>query len=215
MTQLHASLEQYRDQLHAAIERDRTARRGPRSRLAPRLAISAAATVAVGAVLVGALGGETSTPSADAAVLRHVAAALAPQSGTILYERAMVSVGGSSAQLYELWQTTQAPYTYRVIKWGHEGAGTATAVNDPASELRTLVQSGHATVLATTFDGVPAYKLTVTGANDKWVNGTAYVAQGDYRPLEIDTTGGGGEVIRYQAYAHLPATAANLRLLHM
>jgi hypothetical protein len=61
-----------------------------------------------------------------------------------------------------------------------------------------------------TFAGVSAYKLTVQGAADPWVNGTAYVARSDYHPLEIVTR---GERIAYQIYEYLPATPANQALL--
>jgi hypothetical protein len=146
-------------------------------------------------------------------VLRHVAAALAPQPGTILFERATVSARGLPPQLFELWQQTDAPYRYRVIKWGHEGTGASQTVDDPATQLRALARSGRANVDEVTFNGVPAYKITVSGADDAFLNGTSYVSRDDYRPLEIDTTGGGGEIIRYQDYRSLPATPANLGLL--
>lgn len=35
----------------------------------------------------------------------------------------------------------------------------------------------------------------------------------NYYPLEINTTAGGGELIQYQTYEYLPATAANVALL--
>jgi hypothetical protein len=78
-----------------------------------------------------------------------------------------------------------------------------------------MVASGRAHVHAsTTFHGVPAYKLTVTGAPDRWLNGTAYVSKANYRPLEIDTAAGGPtERIVYQSYEYLPATTANQALL--
>ncbi len=44
------------------------------------------------------------------------------------------------------------------------------------------------------------------------LNGTAYVARSDYRPLEIDSTSNGGKVV-FSAYEYLPATPANDALL--
>jgi len=57
---------------------------------------------------------------------------------------------------------------------------------------------------------VPAYRLTVTGASDRWLNGTVYVSRADYHPLQIETN---GERIVFQSYEYLPATAANQALL--
>lgn len=106
------------------------------------------------------------------------------------------------------------PYRYHVLKWGQERAGNARRYTDTAAALRGLVQAGRAIVDGTArIGGVSAYKLTVTGAADRFLNGTAYVAQSTYHPLEIDTSANGGERIVYQTYDHLPVTAANLRRL--
>jgi hypothetical protein len=67
----------------------------------------------------------------------------------------------------------------------------------------------------TTYDGIRAYKLTVAGSGDPFLDGTAYVAASGYRPLEIDTTGGRGEVIKFSVYEYLPANATNMRLLDL
>jgi hypothetical protein len=219
MTTLHAGLELYRDQLHHAIERDlgrrsplRRARQGRRL----RVVVPSAVAAATAATLVVAFTSGPPVQSADAAILHHVAAALTPPAGALIHEQAMVSLAGQPAQPFELWQQTTAPYKYRVIKWGHEGTGTARhgTPNDPAATLRSFVQSGLAKVDArTTFDGVAAYKLSVHGAGDTFLNGTVYVSQGDYHPLEIDTAAGGGEVIKYHTYEYLPGTSANLSLL--
>ncbi|MBV8219492.1 MAG: hypothetical protein JO325_13580, partial [Solirubrobacterales bacterium] len=143
----------------------------------------------------------------------HVTAALTAPPATILHERALVTLGSTTAP-YELWEQSAPPHAYRVVKWGHEGTGTGGTTTDPAAELRSLVASGQARVEAsTTLDGVPAYKLSVAGASDRFLNGTAYVAQSDYYPLEIDTTGNGGERIVVQRYEYLPATPANIALL--
>ena len=213
MTELHAGLDLYRDQLRHAIAQQlydqRRARR--RARRAIRIGGPACAALAASALALTFTGG-SSVSSADAAILRHVAAELSSPPATILHERALVTASGSTAP-YELWAENVPPYHYHVLKWGHEGTGTTKApADDFAAEFRALVQAQKATVDGTaTINGVAAYKLTVSGAADRFANGTAYVAQSDYRPLEIDTTGNGGERIVFQTYEYLPATAANLQ----
>ena len=77
---------------------------------------------------------------------------------------------------------------------------------DAAATLRALVQSGNASVVGTTtIDGVAAYELQVSGAPAATLDGTAYVAQSDYRPLLIQTTS--GETISYSTYEYLPSSA--------
>ena len=208
MTELPAGLDLFRDQLRDAVARDLSRR--PRRHVTRTLI--PAAGLAAAAVVVFTTGGAPA-PSADAAIMRHVVGALTAPAATILHERALVTAG-SNTQPFELWVANTPPYAYRVIKWGHEGTGFGRGVDDPAAALRALVASGNAHVDATTtFAGVPAYKLTVTGASTRFLNGTAYVSQADYRPLEIDTGDGGGERIVYQSYEYLPATAANQALV--
>jgi hypothetical protein len=217
MTELHAGLELFRDQLRDAVARDLSPSRGsrPRSRRRALLLTTAAGAAAAGAALVASLTGSPPVPSADAAVMRHVVAALTAPPATILHERAMVTLG-STTQPYELWIESRPPYRYRVIKWGHEGTGTGRAPTDPAATLRSMVTSGRAHVDdTTTFRGVPAYRLTVSGAPDRFLNGTAYVSRSTYQPLEIDTNSAGPtERIVYQTYEYLPATTANQALLN-
>jgi hypothetical protein len=204
MTDRHAGLELYGAQLRTAIARDR--RRTPRRLIAGAAAVPVA--VAIAAALLLTAGGGPQVSAADAAILRHVDAVLSPAAGTVLHEQAMVTAPGEGTQPFELWLEGSAPHRYQVHKWGHVGFGSGGAADDPAATLRAMVQSGQATVDAsTTYDGVPAYKLTVAGAPDRWLNGTAYVARSDYRPVEIDSN---GEQIRYTNYESLPATAANL-----
>jgi hypothetical protein len=215
MTTTHAGLALYREQLRDAIARDLT--RGPFSRRRVRaMAVAVPAAVAAAAVTVMLLTpGTAAGPSAaDAAVIRHVEVAMTAPAGSIIYQRAMVSLRGGRPRLYELWQDTRPPFTYRVIKWGHEGTGRAWhgAPSDPAGLLRSMIHADLATVAATTtINGVAALRLDVSGAPDRWVNGVAYVARSDYHPLVIISH---GETIRYQAYEYLPRTARNLRLLH-
>jgi hypothetical protein len=234
MNELHDGLRLYRDQLRDAAARDLDRRARP-SRLALRIA---APTIAVGAVAAGlvlVLSGGPQASSADAAILHRVAAALTARSGTILHEQAIITVTGERPSRYELWQQSDAPYTYRVVKFGHEGswgpqgyadydpatntivehAGSAgrTSPDDLAAILRSLVQSGKATIdERTTYGGVPAYRLTVRGAEQRFLNCTVYVATSDYHPLEVRT---GSETIVFQTYEYLPASAANLELLDL
>lgn len=216
-------------------------RRRRRTVVAGRSVASVAAVAAAavcGLTLFGA--GGAHTDSADAAVLRRVAAALAPPPGTILHERALVTIPGQAQGRYELWQKADSPFAYRVIKLGHEAswdgsvlasydADTNTIVlqtgspvshpayapDDYAADLRALVQSGQAKIdRQTVFNGVPAYRLTVTGAPTRFLNGVVYVNRSDYQPLEIQTTGV-RETIDFQAYEYLPANTANTKLLDL
>ena len=230
-------LSVYRNQLRSAVARDlahRDRRRGVTSR---RLAVPAAmASCALGVALFAVFGAGSQAPSANAAILHRVAAVLTPPSGTILHERAQVSVPGQGSTTYEAWMQADSPYAYRVSKWGSEGSWNGTTYSnydptsntitveptppaapgppiDPAATLRSLVQSGEATVAGTTtIDGVGAYKLTVTGGPDPQLIGTAYVATSDYHPVEIDTNLG---TVIYETYEYLPATTANLGLLDL
>lgn len=210
MTAPAVGLDLFRDQLHAAVVRDLSRR--PRRRAAGGAIGVAGVGVAAALALSGIGGG--APPFVEGAIARHVVGALTAPPSTILHERALVTVG-SRTQPYELWVESNPPYAYRVVKWGHEGTGRGSAPDDPAAQLRSMVQSGQAHVdSATTIDGVPAYRLTVTGSSTRFLNGTAYVSRANYHPLEIDTTDGGGERIVFQSYEYLPATAANQALLH-
>jgi hypothetical protein len=249
MNDLPAGLRLYRNQLRDAVAHD-LVRRVQSTRSAPRLALRLAVPTAVvagaAAALVVFLTGGPQATSADAAILRRVATALTAPSGTILHERAMVTVAGQAPARYELWAEADSPYAYRVVKFGHEGTwdGTAfseydaasntivrndewagssrrSAPDDPAAVFRSLVESGDAKIEGeTTFDGVAAYKLTVSGAAQQYLNGTVFVAKDDYRPLEIETTtngrlGSGTETIRFQILEYLPATTASRALLDL
>jgi hypothetical protein len=254
-------LESLREELVHGVGRSNQRRH--RKLLAARgaaLLVAVAGAAIVGVTVFGAAGPQTET--ANAAILHRVATALAPPAGTILHERAVVTIQGMAPATYELWQESDSPYAYRVIKFGHEASwngsvlasydsstntiveqpggpssNSAYAPDDQAAQLRALVASGQARIDAyTTFDGVPAYKLTVTGASSPFLNGTVFVAKSNYHPLQIQTTlsgedrkpGGAGdhssttgagsdvpETIDFQTYEYLPATSANLQLLDL
>jgi hypothetical protein len=237
MNDIPDALRVYRDQLRDAVADDLSRRRRVPAvtRRSLRLGVPAllAAGAATAAALVLATGSQT--PSANAALLHRVAAALTPPAGTILHEQAEITIPGQAAQPFELWAQADSPHAYRVVKWGHEGSwngssfssydagsNTVTTVTeagpshdptDPAATLRSLVQSGQAVVEGTTtLDGVRAYKLTVDASPDPFLVGTAYVATSDYRPLEIDTVTNSEKIV-YRTYEYLPATGGNLALL--
>ena len=242
MTQLPAGLQTYRDQLHDAIVADLAARARSqrRARRVAAVALPGIAAAVAGVALVVPSGGSVSVSSADAAVLHHISDVLAPPPGTILHEQAMVSVHGGTPMRFELWAQSDRSQAYRVMKWGQQSSVSPTRVenydpqtntitieptptpplprrplNDLAATLRAMVHSGQATVVQhTTFAGVPAYEIRVSTSSDASLNGTAYVAASDYRPLQINTPRNGG-VVKFSTYEYLPATAANLRLLDL
>jgi hypothetical protein len=210
MTEPTAALDLFRDQLHDAVARDLSRR--PRRRATG--GVIGVAGVGAAAALALTIVGGAGPPVVEGAIARHVIGALTAPPATILHERALVTLG-STTQPYEVWAETSPPFAYRVIKWGHEGTGRGGAPDDPAAQIRSMVQSGQAHIdAATTIDGVPAYKLTVSGSSTRFLNGTAYVSRANYRPLEIDTTDGGGERIVFQSYEYLPTTPASQALLH-
>jgi hypothetical protein len=228
------SLRDFRGQLHAAVDRDLSRPHGPLTvlaRLRPRrrrgfvaYAVGAAAAVALTVALVTA---GSPVQSADAAILRHVAAVLTPPAGTVLHEKGTIDLPGQAAKSFELWAQADPPYgvggSYGPVggptPGQHEaesnssatgpaiqGSGSGRAPLDAAAALRALVQSGNASVVGTTtIDGVTAYELQVSGAPNANLNGSVDVAQSDYRPLLIKTTS--GETISYSTYEYLPASA--------
>jgi hypothetical protein len=237
MNDLHPELLLYRTRLRAAVAADLRRRRT--SRWAIRLGAPALAVGAAVAAAVVLLAGGTTVSSADAAVLHRVVGALTAPTGTLLHERALVTLAGQTPATYELWQDSNSPYAYRVLKFGHEAAWNGTEFvtydagsnslyvqpgdagargpDDAAAQLRSLVAAGNATIAEQTiFHGVPAYKLIVSGAQANYLNGTVYVARADYRPLEIRTTAQTGpsgapiaETIDYQTYEYVPSTVAS------
>jgi hypothetical protein len=231
-------LETYRHQLHDAIEGDlaRSALPARLKRRALALAVPASAAAATAATALLTAGGGAGPAPANAVIIRHVRAELTAPPGSILHEAATVTLRDGSSTPFELWEQTGRTGVYRVIKDGHEASLSATQneIYDPsthtvtvsplppevharevsravdlAKELRQMVDSGQATATPTTFDGIPAYELRLHASGDKFLNGTAYVTQSDYRPIEIDSTASRGEKIVFSAYDHMPATPAN------
>ena len=230
-------LQTYRRQFHDAIEHD-LARSGParRRRRALTFAVPVGAAAATAATVLLSAGGTAGLSAANAAIMRHVRAELTAPPASILHEAATVTLPDGSSAPFEFWSEPGAG-VYRVIKFGSEASQSATQneTYDPstntvtvspaprpshayevahpvdlASKLKEMANSGQATATATTFDGIPAYELRVNASGDQLLNGTAYVAQSDYRPLEIDSTKGR---IVFSTYEYLPATPANDALL--
>jgi hypothetical protein len=232
----------YRSQLHAAIERDlaRGTRTGRLKRRALALSVPATAAAATAATVLLTAGGASGPSLASAAIIRHVRAELTAPPGQILHESATVTLPDGSSMPFELWVQTGGTGVYRVIKDGQEvslsdtkneiyDASTNTVTvsplppaihqlevskgGDPAAELKRMVESGQVTATPTTYNGTPAYKLSVNSSSDTLLNGTAYVARSDYRPLELDSASHPGAKVVFSAYEYLPATPANDALL--
>ena len=242
-TDIPDTLDTYRNQLHAAIERDlaRGTRTGRLKRRALALSVPATAAAATTATVLLTAGGASGPSLASAAIIRHVRAELtAAPAGSILHESATVTLPDGSSMPFELWAQTGGTGVYRVIKDGQEVSlsDTENEIYDPstntvtvsplppaihqlevskgvdlADELKRMVDSGQATATPTTYNGIPAYELTLNPSGDTLLNGTAYVARSDYRPLEIDYTSHAGAKVVFSAYEYLPATPANDALL--
>jgi hypothetical protein len=201
------------------------------------LAVAGAVAAAIAVVALVGSTGSGGPAAADAAIIHHIRAKLTAPAGSILHEAATVTPAGGSPMQFELWAQTGSTDVYRVIKYGQEFSRSATQqeIYDPstrtvtvspgpplshayevahpadlASQLKEMVNSGQATATATTFDGIPAYELRVNAPGDPLLNGTAYVAQSDYRLLETDSTKGKAV---FSTYEYLPATPANDALL--
>ena len=208
----------------------------PRRATGLGLAVAGAAAAAIAVVALVGSTGSGGPAVADAAIM-HIRAELTAPAGSILHEAATVTPTGGSPMQFELWAQTGDTGVYRVIKAGTEASQSATqnetydpsthtvtvsplppAIHarevahsgDPAVELKQMVNSGQATATPTTYDGIPAFELRVHASGDPNLNGTAYVARSDYRPLEIDSTKGR---IVVSTYEYMPATPANDALL--
>jgi hypothetical protein len=221
------------------VRTTRRARRRDRRALRRGLALSVPATAAAAAAVLLTAGGASGPSSASAAIIRHVRAELTAPPGQILHESATVTLPDGSSMPFELWVQTGGTGVYRVIKYGQEvslsatkneiyDASTSTVTvsplppaihqlevskgGDPAAELKRMVESGRATATPTTYNGTPAYKLSVKSSSDTLLNGTAYVARSDYRPLELDSAAHPGGKVVFSAYEYLPATPADALL---
>jgi hypothetical protein len=241
-TDIPDTLYTYRNQLTAAIERDlaRGTRSGRMKRRGLALSVPATAAAATTAIVLLTAGGAPGPSSASAAIIRHVRAELSAAPGQILHESATVTLPDGSSTSFELWVQTGGTGVFRVIKYGSEASQSATqnetykastntvtvsplppAIHqlevskgsDPAAELKRMVESGQATATPTTYNGTPAYKIIVSSSGDPSLNGIAYVARSDYRPLELDSAAHPGGKVVFSTYEYLPATPANDALL--
>jgi hypothetical protein len=233
-------LRALRDELVQGIELERHGRR--RRRTAARVALATAAVAAAAASGLAVFGGHGSTPSAEAAVLRHARSAVAPRGTVILYEKAVGILNGSRVD-YESWQLSSPPYSYRVIKGPTEGAYDGSSMSeydpatnaiveqpaskqqqfdDPVADLRRLLASGDAhIVMQTTIDGRAVYEIT-SHSSDALLNGTVYVDASTYAPVRVQLVPDascqdcvGPETIDFLDYRQLAPTADNLRLLSL
>ncbi len=170
------------------------------------------------------------TAAPPGSILHESATVTLPDGSSMLFQL-WEQIGGTG---------TGGTGVYRVIKFGQEASQSDTqnetydaskntvtvsplppAIHqlevskggDPAAELKRMVESGQATATPTTYNGTPAYKLSVNSSSHPLLNGTAYVARSDYRPLELDSAAHPGGKVVFSAYEYLPATPANDALL--
>jgi hypothetical protein len=233
---------QLRDAIERDLARSTRTGRLKRRVLAVSLPATATAAAATVATVIVTAGGAAGPSLASAAIVRHVRAELNAKPGLILHESATVTLPDGSSSLVEFWAPTGDAGVYRVIKSGSEVSlsDTKNEIYDPSSNtvtvsplppqihqrevsrggdvadrLRQMVDSGQALATPTTYNGIPAYELSLHASGDTVLNGTAYVARSDYRPLEIDsiTPGGESEKAVFSTYEYLPATAANDAML--
>lgn len=219
-----------------------TSRRTRRGGIHPlRLAAMASAPLiaAIAAVLVIGSIGQSGTATANAAIIRHTDAALAPPPNKILHTE--VQGGGFVA---EWWQMTSPPYSFLGDKGpvgsAPEQASDATtasywdpatntihtassprptALSDPLAEIRQALHDGRARVLGTkALHGQPTYEIQFadkTGFDSQSL--VAYVDEHTYRPILLSDPQRDGTIVqlRVVAFEYLPETAANLRNLSL
>jgi hypothetical protein len=97
-------LQNFKLQLHAAVERD-LARGTSVQRLKQRmlsLSVAIVTATATVATLLLTAGGAAGPNLADAAILRHIGTALTAPAGVIVHQKAMISLHGAPAQPFEL-----------------------------------------------------------------------------------------------------------------
>jgi hypothetical protein len=246
MTMLQPELQSFRRELRTAVEADLARHRDHGRR--PRRAVALGTLGGLGALglSLALVLGAGSTPSpADAAILASAQGALTPPPDSVFHVAAMITVGSSPAEPYELWT---AGTSYRFVKFGYEAAWNGSTMSsydaasntlyigiysppnhapvDPAATIRSLISSGQVHVRGSAVvDGVPAYVLSLSElpagvVSSGTANGTYDVAKSDYRPLRIQGTvacaqGPCPETVQFQTYEYLPETPANLALLDL
>src|SRR5215469_13691468 len=120
MTMLQPELQSFRHELRTAVEADLVRDREHRRHLRRAVAIGAPGGLAVlGLSLALVLGAGSSPSPADAAILDSAQGALTPPPDTVFHVAAMITLGSSPAQSYQLWS---AGSSYRFIKFGYEAA---------------------------------------------------------------------------------------------
>jgi hypothetical protein len=217
----------------------RPRRRGRSKRaLAGLVAVPAAAAGAAVLLVAGTLGGGT-TGTADAAIIRHVDAALSPPGNEILHTK--VAGGGFVA---EWWQLTSPPYSFLGIKGPvgaapeEAGSGTTasyydpgtntihqqpgnspTAFIDPLAQVRQALHDGRARVLGNArIDGADTYEIQFADKNGfDQQSLVAYVDQHTYRPVMLSDPQRNGSIVRLRVvtFEYLPATPATRGLLSL
>jgi hypothetical protein len=208
----------------------------------PAAAVAGLLAVAVVALVAGNPGSHGPT-TADAAIIRHAAAALTPPPNEILHTK----VEGDGF-VSETWKLTSAPYSFLGYK-GPIGAATPEAAvsgttaswydpatnsihespitkpkppqgfDDPLAQVHQALQNGEARVLGTAHvDGVNTYKIQFADEGEFGPSSlVAYVDQITYRPIVLDDPQRNGGIVhlRVVTIELLPSTPANMQLLSL
>jgi hypothetical protein len=194
--------------VRAAIRSNRLRARQVRAARAGLLALALGAAAA-GLALLGANG--STTPSANASVLRAVRSAVTPPARTILHEETINTLGNLRWR-YEFWQRSDAPQDARVIKGGTEASFNGSVVDtynpstntiqerstqettpeDPVVKVRALLDNGDAQIVGTTtLEGRRVFEIRAHSSDDMLFNGTIYVDRQSYEPVlaEVEQRG--------------------------